>query len=610
MKRINNGAPLLNSHGTNWSGPVLEDVIGVVEKAQLDDGGPMTGTVRFAKAEDDEDADRAFRKVQDGIIRNVSIGYRIYRLEKIEKGEGSIPVFRATDWEPYEASLVPMGADDGAKVRGEDVQKNDCRVFTRSGSSVTRKENSMENDDTRSETIAEDPVVPDPPAPVPAPVTTEPNERDLGAEQERERISGIMMACRAGRLPVTFQDRLIKEKRTLVEARGLVLEEIAKRDANVPVQSSRGREVLVTDDPLVHVRSGIENALLHRMSPELFKLDDVGRQYRGMSVLDIARSYLTARGQRVTNISKMELAGLALGIQTRAGMHTTSDFANLLADVTAKTLRKAYDEAPQTFSLISRRTTLPDFKPAKRLQIGEAPQLLEVLEHGEFKHGTVGEGKEQFQLATYGRIFAITRKALVNDDTDSFSRIATLFGRAARNLESDLVWAQITSNPNMGDGVALFHTASHGNLAAAGAVISVTTIGSARAAMRVQKGLDATTLLNLNPKFLIVPAALETIADQFVSVIQAAQPSNVNPFAGRLTVVVEPRLDVNSVTAYYLGADPGQIDMIEYATLEGEAGPMVESRIGFDIDGLEVKARHDFAAKVIDWRGFYKNPGA
>ncbi len=57
-------------------------------------------------------------------------------------------------------------------------------------------------------------------------------------------------------------------------------------------------------------------------------------------------------------------------------------------------------------------------------------------------------------------------------------------------------------------------------------------------------------------------------------------------------------------------ADPSQIDVLEYAYLEGENGPVVESRIGFDVDGLEIKCRHDFAAKAIDFRGLYKNPGA
>jgi hypothetical protein len=36
----------------------------------------------------------------------------------------------------------------------------------------------------------------------------------------------------------------------------------------------------------------------------------------------------------------------------------------------------------------------------------------------------------------------------------------------------------------------------------------------------------------------------------------------------------------------------------------------LESRVGFDVDGVELKARLDFAAKAIDWRGLWRNPGA
>jgi len=294
------------------------------------------------------------------------------------------------------------------------------------------------------------------------------------------------------------------------------------------------------------VRSGIENALLHRVRPKTgadqkgFELSDEGRQYRGMTMLRIAEAYVNQTGVRTTSMSKMEIAALALGLTERA--HTTSDFPNLLADVANKTLRAAYNEAPQTWAPIS--------------------------------------------------------------------RVPTLFGRSARNLESDTVWGQITANAAMGDGVALFH-ATHANLSASSDAIAIAPIGAGRAAMRVQKGVDGVTLLNVFPNYLIVPAGKETIADQFVSTnLMAAQSSNVNPFAGRLTVIAEPRLDAVSATAWYLASTPDQIDIIEYAYLEGEEGPMVESRVGWEVDGLEIKCREDFAAKVIDHRGLWKNPGA
>lgn len=440
-------------------------------------------------------------------------------------------------------------------------------------------------------------------------------DRQSGVEAERVRTGGIMSAVRNAGFAASFAEKLIKDGVTLERAQAMVLEELGKRDAGGPrpggvnLRQNWGR-VEFGADPVEHVRTGIANALLHRVAPNHFKLDENGRQYAYASLIDMAKYCMQARGVRTTGMSKMDVAATALGLSMRGGMHTSSDFAEILADTANKTLRRAYDEAPQTYQAISRRTTLPDFKPVKRLQLGEAPQLIQVREHGEFQRGTIGEGKEQYQLATYGRVFAITRKAIVNDDTEAFSRITMLFGRSARDLESDLVWGQITSNPVMGDGVTLFH-ANHANLAGAGAAIAVPTIGAGRAAMRMQKGLDGKIKLNIVPKTLVVPVAKETDADQFVSTnLLASQPGSVNPFAGRLQVLAEPRLDDVSAISWYLGASPDQIDMVEYAYLEGEEGPVIETRVGFDVDGVEVKCRHDFAAKVIDWRGFYKNPGA
>jgi len=609
IDRLNAGGPLLDAH-SDWS---LADILGTVVPGSVSLAKKQARcTVRFSKR---EAVEPIWQDVKDGIIRSVSVGYRTYRFEETPPSKNNaMPVRLCTDWEPFEVSMVPIPADAGAMVRGKERPKvdfNPCQIVTRK-----LEENKMENGEQLSETIVADPL---PPAPTTTPApATEPNERDQGVSAERERAQGILLASRAARLPQLFADKLIAEGTPLVKAQTQIFVELQKRgdDGVGPgrVPSGGGAGPIVGDDPLVHLRKGIENALLHRVAHDIkkpdgtlaFPLTEQGRKYRGMSMLDIARVYLQARGIRTTDISKMELAGHALGLTSRGGMHTTSDFALLLADVASKTLREAYAEAPQTFAPITRRVTLTDFKPSARLQIGDAPALLEVKEHGEFTRGTIAEGKETLQLKTFGRVFAITRQALVNDDTDAFSRVATMFGRSARTLESDLAWAQITSNPVMGDGVVLFH-ATHGNLDAVASVISVASLGKGRAAMRIQKGLDGTTVLNVNPKFLGLPAALETTAATFLVQITPAQPSNVNPFAGVLEPIVEPRLDASSVTAWYLFASG--FDLIEMATLEGEGGPMVESRIGFDIDGLEIKARHDVAAKVIDWRGAWKNPG-
>lgn len=329
-----------------------------------------------------------------------------------------------------------------------------------------------------------------------------------------------------------------------------------------------------------------------------------------MTLMEMGRDLLERRGIRARGLSKSEVAGMMLGLETRGGLHSNSDFPFILANVANKTLRSAYEAAPQTFKGFCRQTTNPDFKTIARTQWGDAPSLDKVNEAGEFKRGTVGEAREQYALATYGKVVAVTRQTIINDDLGAFTRLPEMFGRAAADLESDTVWGIITSNPLMGDNTALFHS-THGNLAGAGTAITVTSLGDGRAAMRKQKGVNG-RFINVQPKYLLVPAAIETTAQQYVTQtnIVFTKASDYNPFANTLQVVAEPRLDAASLISWYLAADPAQIDTIEYAYLEGQEGVYLESRVGFDVDGVELKARLDFAAKAIDWRGFWRNPGA
>jgi len=336
--------------------------------------------------------------------------------------------------------------------------------------------------------------------------------------------------------------------------------------------------------------------LLHRYNPAQHKLSDNGKRFSGLSLIEIGRELLTQRGVDIRGMSRDQIA-------TRA-MLTTGDFPYILANVANKTLRQAYEAAPQTFKPFTRMVTAPDFKTIARTALGDSPTLEKVNEHGEYKYGSVSEARETYAIASYGKIVALTRQTLINDDLSAFTRLPEMFGRAAADLESDTVWGIITANAALADSIALFH-ASHGNLPT-GAAISVAQLGVCRAAMRVQTSLDGRKI-NVTPRYLLVPAALETIAQQFTSQAYAASASSsINPFAGALQVLAEPRLDTASTTAWYMAADPAQIDTIEYAYLEGNQGVYLETKDGWEIDGVEFKARLDFGAKAIDFRGLVK----
>jgi hypothetical protein len=623
LERLNDGGPLLDAHGA-WSvsdqlGAVVPGSVSLMKKE-------ARARVQFSKRAAVEEI---WQDVRDGLIRSVSVGYRVYKVEETEGKGNALPVRRAIDWEPFEISMVPIPADAGAKVRdGKSDEANVCEIVppgyvaraagpvpaaapakTPVAAATTTKETLMED---RSETImdpGDTPLAPAKPAKPAEPA--EPNERDAGVTAERVRVEGIRNACLAARLPRSFEDKLIKEGTPLVDAQGRVFDELRKRtDPNGAPSPAGASGITVGDDPMEHKRKAIEGALLHRLAPDMFKLDPEARQYRGMGLLDIGDVFLRAQGVRIMGMTKMERAGAVLGLATRVGMHTITDFPLLLADVANKVLRAAYEAAPQTWLPLAKAVPLSDFKASNQLQVGTAPALLEVLEHGEFTRGTIAEAKEAIQLKTYGRVFAITRQALINDDTGAFAEVPASFGRSARNKESDLAWAQITSNPAMGDGVVLFH-ATHGNLAGAAAAISIDAIGIGRAALRKMKDIDAATILNLSPNFLLVPAAKETIADQFVSTnLMASGSSAVNPFAGRLQVISEPRLDVASATAWYLATNVAQCPVLLYGTLDGQPGPQIDQQLGFDVDGLQIKCRLDVAFKAADWHGIFRNDGA
>ncbi len=159
----------------------------------------------------------------------------------------------------------------------------------------------------------------------------------------------------------------------------------------------------------------------------------------------------------------------------------------------------------------------------------------------------------------------------------------------------------------MSDGVALFD-ASHANLAATASAISVQSLSDARTAMRLQRDLDGQKRLNIMPNYLIVPAALETTAERFLTTVQADSATNVNPFGASMQMIVEPILDDTSSTCWYTFGSLAQGPMAVKATLDG-MGPQISVRQNWDIDGMETKVKYVFGMRVVDYRQFYKNAG-
>lgn len=627
MDRLQRGAPLLNSHNSLS----LDAVLGVVDSPRIENGLGVCA-VTFSRR---DDVAGYVQDVDDGVIRNVSVGYVRHRVEMVApQEEGGMWVYRVVDWEPFEVSLVPIPADMDAQVRAGGQSQPDSadparelRTFPcefleiRSAPSQplagitadpsTRKETSMPGTTAAGgdQTSAQN-----------APNAADQEAQQRAAQQAVAQTAADITELCARHGVAHLAADMIRNGRSVDEARSAVLDAIAHRDAAAGGHQNV-RSIRTERDEQDTSLRGIEEAILHRVDARA-QLTDNGRRFRSLSLLELGRDYLQARGIDTRGMDRLRVATEMLTFRSGGGMHTTSDFANLFANVANKRLRQAYDDNPGTYARWARRApNAPDFKNINVVQLSGAPDLLQTNEHGEFKYGTMSDGAETYAVVTYGRIVGLSRQAIVNDDLRGFDRLVAAFGSSARRLENRTVYSQLTANANLSDGGALFNATAvttaggHANLASGGgSALQFSSLTAGRTAMRLQKGMQGEEL-NLAPAVLIVPAALEQTAYQLTSSNYVpATKAEVNEFrtGGRtaLEPIVEPLLDAASATAWYLAASNSQIDTVEYCYLDGAEGPVIESDMGFEIDGISYKCRLDFAAKAIDFRGLYKAAGA
>ncbi|MBO6522164.1 MAG: Mu-like prophage major head subunit gpT family protein [Rhodospirillales bacterium] len=546
-----NGASVLDAHRQS----AVRDVLGTVRDASVD-GKLGTATLQFSAR---PEVEPIWQDVTAGILRHISVGYTVE--DWADSSDAGSRVRTAVRWTPHEISLVPSPADPGAHVRMEDTMP-DTSPSTPEADAETQTRASL-------------------------------NRSQVNAE--------IRSIARVAGLDQTFVDDLIDREADADEARRAAFEALAKRsNANIRTEQIRVEIGESQDDPALRCRQ-MGEALYARINPR-HDLSEPSRRYAYATPVDMAKELLTLRGDATTGLSPATLI-------TRA-LHTTSDFPIILGDTVGRVLRDSYQAAPSGIRQLGRQTSARDFRSVNKIMLGEAPLLEKLNEHGEIKAGTMAEAREAYKVDTWARKIGITRQVLVNDDLGAFSDLARRMGQAAAETEArilvDLLESNSGNGPKLTDNKTLFH-ADHGNKAGTGAVISDATLSSARLALRTQKGIEDRTT-RVTPKYLLVPPALETEAEKWLASVSPAKAADVNPFSGSLTLVVEPRLA--SATRWYVTADPGEIGGLEYAYLSGNEGPQVESKSGWDVDGVEIRVILDFGAGFVDHRGWFANAGA
>ena len=427
-------------------------------------------------------------------------------------------------------------------------------------------------------------------------------------DAERARTSKITDKVAQAGLPASFAAGLISEGVSVEEAYGKILDEKAAKALDGGEINSTSAQIV--SDGVDRTRTGLTRAILARANMS----GGEHNEFTGMTLREMARSMLSARGI-VPRGGVNGLASAAFAPAMAAGgMHTTSDFGNILADVGEKSMLRGFEETAETYEQFTSVGNLTDFKPTRRVGLDAFPSLKKVEDGAEFKYGTMGDHGETALLATYGSLFAITRQTIINDDLDAFTKVPMKMGRAARRTIGDLVFAILNLNPDMSDGTALFH-ADHKNLAGVAGAPSEAAINAAITAMATQTSGKA--VLNVPAKYLIAPPSLRSVVLQSLNSEYApddtAKTGTAKQSFAFNTVrdAAEPIFDARlSGTSWFMAADPAQVDTIEVSYLDGVQTPWLDQQDGWTVDGTEFKVRIDATATALAVQGLFKNPGA
>lgn len=344
------------------------------------------------------------------------------------------------------------------------------------------------------------------------------------------------------------------------------------------------------------VGDSIKQSLMARAGQDTDKANIKDNAYSAMTLRELARASLVDRGVGIAGYTPMQMVGLAF-------THSSSDFGQILIDVSHKSLLKGWETATENYEQFTTRGILTDFRPAKRVGLGEFGYLPTVGEGEEYTYGSIGDEGAQIALATYGQLFSITRQAIINDDMHLLTKIPEKMGQAARATIAKLVFALITGNATAQDGKKLFDT-SHKNTLT-GAALDVANIDKA---IQLMNGFvnSRGEPLSIEPEFMLLPTSLHTKAKQVLgsASVEGADINSgiINPIRDVVTPIKSSRLQIADAKSWYLLNK----EAIEVSYLDGVDTPYIEQQQGFSVDGVITKVRIDAGVNVIDYRGVVK----
>lgn len=479
---------------------------------------------------------------------------------------------------------------------------------------------------------------PDPaptPQPNPAPAQTPPQGQNLylSLEQvletqrrENDRVRRItdLAAVAIGERPFHI-DEFERMAKAAIDGQNSVAEfelNLLRYRASAPAVHSRSASAERTNAEVIEAaicRSGGLADVEKQFDPRT--LEAAHRRYRhGVGLQELL--LIVARENGFTGHSASDVRGLLqyAFLDVRAaggGGFSTTSLPGILGNVANKFLVAGFMAVEQSWREIASTRNVKDFKAVTSYSLSGDMTYEKVSPSGELKHGTLGETSYSNQADTYGRLFAITRKDIINDDLGALTDVPKRLGRGGALKLNDVFWTAFLA------GVGSFWASENSNLSSGG-TSALADAGLVLAATKFDKQTDPDGKpIGSMPTILLVPPELEYTGARLMqsSNMNTGGSSstdsvpNANVWSGKYKLVKSRYLSNSAITGYsttawFLLADPADIATIEVALLNGKDTPIVESAdADFATLGIQMRGYHDFGVALQEYRGSVRSAG-
>lgn len=322
-------------------------------------------------------------------------------------------------------------------------------------------------------------------------------------------------------------------------------------------------------------------------------------------------------GTRLTDGNLRECLRYAFTPSLQAGFSTLS-VSSILEAVANKSLLAGYMEIDQTWREIAQVVSVVDFKDHKAYRLLDDMEYEELSPTGEIRHGKVSDETITRSADTYAKMFALTRKSIINDDLGAFDDLRNRIGRGAAKKFNNVFWTAFINNSSF------FTTALTNYVEGATTNLGTDGVGLGLGVKAFRKmtspSADGTKRIgnDLTPAILLVPPELEANAENLYKNMNlgSVKVGDANIYANKYRPVVQNRLSQStftgySTTAWYLFADPRNAAPMWAAFLNGNETPTVESaEADFNTLGIQLRGYHDFGAGQNEYLSGIKSKGA